>query len=273
MRIIDPHVHVWKNDPAFPWAAETTNPPAEDRTPEMLLELMDAHGIEKTVLVQVIYYRWDNSYIAHVAKQYPDRLMAVGRVNPEDPDAPDHASDWVLNHGICGVRLSPGADAAGDWFTGPLMDPLFARTQELGVPLLLLTQPSRLNDLVPLLERHGDLDVVIDHMADVHPDDAAGRKSLMALADHDHVTVKISHTWSISKQGYPWIDTHDLVSEVYQTFGPRRIMFGTDWPVCLANAEYGQTLTAVRDEMKCFSPADLEWVLGKTALTLWSFGE
>ena len=78
MRIIDPHVHVWANDPAFPWPAENANPPAEDRTAEDLLALMDANGVEKTVLVQVIHYRWDNSYIAHVVKKYPDREYAIG---------------------------------------------------------------------------------------------------------------------------------------------------------------------------------------------------
>ena len=272
MRIIDPHVHVWANDPRFPWAPEVTKPPAEDRTPEMLIELMDAHGVEKTVLVQVITYRWDNRYIAHVLKQYPDRFMGVGRVNPEDPQSPDHLSDWTLNHGLHGVRLSPAVDSAGDWFTGPLMDPLFDRAQQLGVPMVILTGPPRLRDLVPLIERHGDLDVVIDHMADVHPDDADGRRALTALARFDRVYVKFSHTWSVSKQDYPWADTHDVVQEVYQSFGPQRIMWGTDWPVCLANAEYGQTLSVVRDEMKWFTPDDLEWVLGKTVVKVWPFG-
>ncbi|MDP6700878.1 MAG: hypothetical protein QGH25_14600, partial [Candidatus Latescibacteria bacterium] len=60
MRIIDPHVHVWINDPAFPWPAETTDPPA-DRTAEQLLELMEivhfeldevGRGIERGRLVQ-----------------------------------------------------------------------------------------------------------------------------------------------------------------------------------------------------------------------------
>ena len=50
-------------------------------------------------------------------------------------------------------------------------------------------------------------------------------------------------------------------------------MWGTDWPVCLARAEYAQALTLVRDEMPFFSTNDLEWVLGKTVLRLWPFGE
>ena len=70
-RIIDPHVHVWKADPKYPWAKETKNPPKEDASAEMLLELMKTNGVERTVLVQVIHYRWDNSYTADVLKKYP----------------------------------------------------------------------------------------------------------------------------------------------------------------------------------------------------------
>ena len=273
MRIIDPHVHIWKSDPAFPWAAETQNPPAEDATPEMLLDLMAANGVEKTVLVQVIYYRWDNRYTAQALKKYPHKFMGVCRVNPEDPAAPDHLSYWTEEQDFHGVRLSPASDASGDWFTGPLMDPLFRRAEALKVPMLILTRPSRLPDLARLLEHHPDLDVVVDHMADCPPDQLADMQCLLDLARYPRVYVKISHTWALSQESYPWRDTHDLVKQVYQAFGGQRIMWGTDWPVCLHKTSYGQTLAVVRDEMSFIGPDDREWVLGKTALQLWPFGE
>jgi len=87
------------------------------------------------------------------------------------------------------------------------------------------------------------------------------------------VYVKISHTWNISRQSYPWKDTHDLVKRVYEAFGAKRIMWATDWPVCLNNTVYSRTLSVVRDEMGFITLEDLEWILGKTALTLWNFGE
>src|SRR5438067_654915 len=59
MRIIDPHVHVWKNDPRYPWPKELTEPPKNDALPETLLRLMQTHGIDRTVIVHVIHYRWD----------------------------------------------------------------------------------------------------------------------------------------------------------------------------------------------------------------------
>ena len=273
MRIIDPHVHVWKNDPKFPWAPETTNPPTEDATPEMLLKLMAENGVEKTVLVQVIHYRWDNSYAAHALKTYPDKFMAVGRINPEDPAAPDHLSHWTEEHGLHGVRLSPSVGPESDWFKGPLMEPIFSRAEELGVPLLVLTKPERLLDLAKILERHGDLNVVIDHMADAPTDGTDRQDLLLDMARFPRVYVKISHTWSISNTTYPWPDTHDLVKKVYHTFGGQRIMWGTDWPVCLSKATYAQTLSVVRDEMDFFTSEDREWVLGKTALQIWRFPE
>src|SRR5919198_1129764 len=91
-RIIDPHVHVWKKDPKYPWAKETAKPPDKDATPEMLLDLMKANGVARTVIIQVIHYRWDNSYLAGVLKQYPRYFRGVARVNPEDPAAPDDLS-------------------------------------------------------------------------------------------------------------------------------------------------------------------------------------
>ncbi len=273
MRIVDPHTHVWKNDPNYPWAIENKSPPKEDRTAEDLLELMKANGIEKTVLVQVIHYRWDNSYVADTVAKYPNKFMGVGRVNPEDPAAADHLSMWTEERGLHGVRLSPSGEGQDDWFSSELMDPIFSRAQDLGVPMLILTGPKRLKDLARLLDKYPELNTVIDHMADVHPDDKEGQSMLMDMARYPNVFVKISHTWSISKESYPWTDTHGLVEDVYQKFGAKRISWGTDWPVCLTNADYSQTLSVIREKMGFFSSEDLEWVLGKTALQLWNFGE
>src|SRR6185369_7219880 len=83
-RILDPHVHVWKHDPQFPFA-EGARVPARDAAPETLLEHMKANGVAKTVIIQVIHYRWDNRFLAATLKKYPQYFQGVARVNPEDP--------------------------------------------------------------------------------------------------------------------------------------------------------------------------------------------
>ena len=69
-RIIDAQCYTWINDPQYPWAAETKNPPKEDRTPAMLLELMNANDVQRTVIAQYIGYLWDNRYALDFIKKY-----------------------------------------------------------------------------------------------------------------------------------------------------------------------------------------------------------
>ena len=271
MRIIDPHVHIYKNDPAFPWARETGTPPGEDATSEMLLELMESNGVAHSVLVQVIYYRWDNRYILDAIHRYPGKFMGVARVDPEDPAAPDHLRMWVEEKGLHGVRLSPEAGPAGDWFIGPLMDPLFESATRLKVPMLILTKPGRLPDLGRLLDRHGDLDVCIDHMAGCKIGEAENIEKLLAMSRYPRVFVKVSNTSKISCGTYPWEDSHALVKRVIDAFGVNRCMWGTNWPVCLSDATYAQTLTGVRDGMEFLTGGDKEWLLSRTIQRLWPF--
>jgi predicted TIM-barrel fold metal-dependent hydrolase len=271
MRIIDPHVHVWKKDPQYPWAPETTHPPAEDALPETLLGLMKANGVSHTVIIQVIHYRWDNRYARDVIRQHKGSFLGVCRVNPESPGAPDDLSRLVKEEGFRGVRISPAGGAAGGWIGGPLMPPLWRRTQELKVPMTVLTSTSRLPQVGRLIEQFPDLDVVIDHMADCPVDQPAELKKLLDLARFPRVYVKISHTWSLSRQPYPYQDTHEQVRKLYDAFGPQRLMWGTDWPLVERNCGYARALALVRDEMKFLNDEDKRWILAKTIERIWPF--
>src|ERR1700722_16024825 len=70
--LIDSHVHVWKRDERFPFAAGGKVPEG-DFSVERLLELMAANGVAQTVLIQVIHYKWDNRYLADVLHRYPGK--------------------------------------------------------------------------------------------------------------------------------------------------------------------------------------------------------
>ncbi len=272
-QIIDPHVHVWKKDPRYPWAKETTKPPEKDATPEMLLELMKANGVAKTVIIQVIHYRYDNSYLANVLQQYPQYFQGVCRVDPLDPAAPDHLSRLIEEQGFRGVRLSPAGDASGDWFKGPLMPPLWRRCAQLKVPMTVLAPVTRMPDVAPLLEPLPELTVVIDHMADCPIDQPAQLDKLIALARYPRVFVKISHTWSLSRQPYPWLDAQEHVKRLYAAFGPSRLMWATDWPISEPYAPYARTLSVVRDDVKFLNAEDKRWILSRTIQRVWPFPE
>ena len=269
-KIIDPHVHVWKHDPHYPFAPGA-KVPARDATPETLLELMKTNGVAKTVIIQVIHYKYDNSYLAAVLKQYPQYFQGVARVDPLDPNAPDQLSNLVEQQGFRGVRLSPSGDAAGDWINGDLMPPLWKRCEQLKVPMTILAPITRMPDVGKLADRFPELTMVIDHMADCPVDKPADLDKLIALRKHPKLFVKISHTWSLSKQPYPWLDSQEHVKRLHATYGPRRLMWATDWPIVENTATYRQALTVVRDDMKFLNDDDRRWMMNETIQQVWSF--
>jgi L-fuconolactonase len=269
--VIDPHVHVWRHDSQFPFAAGA-HVPARDAAPEALLGLMKANGVQRTVIIQVIHYRYDNRYLASVLKQYPQYFKGVARVDPLDPASPDHLSRLVEEDGFRGVRLSPGADASGDWIDGPLMLPLWKRCENLKVPMTILAPISRIPAVGRLMDQCPDLTLVIDHMADCPVDQPQELEKLIALKRHAWTFLKTSHTWSLSKQKYPWLDAQELVKRLHSAFGPQRLMWGTDWPIIEnSGATYAQALTLVRDDMPFLSDADKRWMLSKTISKVWPF--
>ena len=270
--VVDSHVHVWKNDPRYPWAPKA-KAPDKDATPEMLIELMKASGVQKTVIIQVIYYLWDNSYLASVLKKYPQYFAGVARVNPQDPAAPDHLSKLTEEQGFQGVRLSPAADASGDWIRGPLMPPLWKRCRDLKVPMTILAPVTRMPDVARLADQFPGLTIVIDHMADSPLDQPGALNDLLALKRYPKLYVKISHSWSLSKQDYPYLDSQAQIKRLYDAFGPKRLMAGTDWPLVEKYCTYAQAVDLARNRIAFLNASDKEWICGRTAAQVWRFGK
>ncbi len=268
--MIDSHVHVYKRDPRFPYAPGQRHP-QQDASAEMLIKLMHANGVARTVLIQVIYYLWDNSYVLSVLKRYPRLFHGVCRVNPEDPAAPDHLSH-LTEEGFRGVRLSPAAGAAGDWIRGPRMPPLWRRCSQLKVPMTILTVPSRLPDLVPLIQANPDLTVVIDQMASCPVGRPDLLQLLLDLARFPRVYVKISNLWVVSRQPYPYPDAQQMARRIVDSFGADRIMWSTNWPVSLKQLPYDRIVDLYRDHLDFVTPAEYHQILSGTVQRVWPFG-
>ena len=234
---------------------------------------MSANGVEKTVIVHVIHYRWDCRYAGDTIRAHPDKFRGVCRVDPMSDRAVEQLDHWVRDYGFHGVRLSPGADVSGDWINDrKRMDRIWARAAELKIPLCILCPIERVPDVERVIDRHRDsLDVCIDHMADCPINQPNELKKLLCLAQYPRVYVKISHLWLLSKQDYPYRDTHDQVHRLYDAFGPQRLMWGTDWPGVERFCGYAKALALYRDEIKFFTAEDRRRILGGTALKLWSF--
>ncbi|MCC2668297.1 MAG: putative metal-dependent hydrolase of the TIM-barrel fold [Armatimonadetes bacterium] len=273
MTIIEPHVHVWSLDTErYPWSPLTTQPPAESATTEDLIETLDAHGIAGAVLVQVIHYGTDNSYAAEALRRFPDRFAGVCLVDPLAPDAPQKLEYEVRERGFSGVRLRPCADRSATWLGDPATFPLWEKAAELGASICILGHVDQLPLLAAPLERFPTVPVIIDHMAwppvEEGPDGDA-LQHLLALERSPQVYVKITDPWAMSKEAYPYRRAESIFRRVFETFGPERCLWGSDWPLVRDQCGYGRALGLYTSEWSWLTDSDREWILCKTIQKLY----
>lgn len=270
--IVDSHVHVWADGSDFskPRHGEVATP-LSDASVAALLDAMRVEQVSAAVLVQYIGYRWGNEYVAQAIAARPDLFAGVCRVDPEDPDAADHLSNWTENHGFQGVRLGPATQSRENWLAGAVIDPLFARASALGVPVLMLMSPQNLRELMHVLDRHPEVDVVIDHLADCNAANPDHRQLLQELSTYPKAYLKTGHIWANSAQAYPWRDKHAEIKLARDLFGASRLMWGSDWSFSLNHGSYHQTVSYLQEEAGFLNSKELDWIMGGTARRLWHF--
>jgi predicted TIM-barrel fold metal-dependent hydrolase len=273
MTIIEPHVHVWTLDTErYPWSPETKNPPAESATAEELLETLAENGVSGAVLVQVIYYGTDNTYAADCLRRYPDRFAGVCLVDPLAPDAPQKLEYEVRERGFSGLRLRPSHDRSSRWLPDPATFPLWEKAAELGVTLSLLTHIEQLAMLPAPVERFPEVPVIIDHMGWPPVEEGPHGEAiqhLLRLVKYPSVHVKITDPWAISKEPYPYRRAEPIFRRVFETFGPERCLWGSDWPLVRAQCGYERALALYTREWGWLTDADREWILDKTVRKLY----
>jgi predicted TIM-barrel fold metal-dependent hydrolase len=102
-------LEVWTIDPRFPFHhSEHPDEKPEISAPiENEVEEMRECGLRFAVLINPRDYGWDNSYVSYSLHKYPDRFVAHGLINPEDPKVVERLRYWVKEHGFQGMRFSP----------------------------------------------------------------------------------------------------------------------------------------------------------------------
>lgn len=286
--VIDTHMHVWGNDTKrypfpHPYSSDFKNAP-HPATVEMLNEDMDKYGCTHSVLVQVIYHGWDNTYVADCVKRFPDKYKAHGLIDPTDPKVADKLEYWMKEHGLHGMRFSAiyyqnGNHGGDGWVNAPETHRLWRKAEELGAVFNFFIAPKQLPKLEDMVKAHPSVRITLDHFSqmDLKRDDPESDiRKLLAMARYPNVWVKISELTSVSKSGkYPFADAYPFVKRVYEAFGPDRLLFGTGYPG-QARADYGRPnlgmeIDLIRNKIPCFTKEDSEKILGRNAAYLWGF--
>lgn len=234
-------------------------------TLEDLMRQLDQYGIDKAVLVQ---YRadlpppgnTDNAYHVQCLSRYPSRLASVGIVDWTQNDALTTLASWA-GQGIKGLRLDGDARSHGN-------DPyaIWKKAAELKMNVSVY---NRLDQIPAIVQQCPDLKIHLEHCGQPR----LNGEKVLEFARYPNVYVKFSvgGLSAFSKQAYLYLDVRPFVENLFQKFGADRIMYSSDYPASGKVIGYGKVLYYLLREISTLSWADKEWVMGKTALSLWPF--
>ena len=271
MTRIDAHLHVWRAATGETPGVRTIIPPQTDVPIELASETMIDHQIDRSVLVQPVFRGEDNSYVASCASAEPARFAAVAVVDPRTPGAEQRLEQWVAK-GCRGLRLRPRIADEEALFGDPATFPLWEAAERLGVVVSLLSGPDHVAKIDRLAQRFPQVSVVIDHLG--HPSISAGTadakfQALLGLARHERVYLKLSGLYHFSSERFPFRDCVPLVQAIYEHFGPRRLLWGSDFPHVLLACGYARSRQWIETVLDNLKPSERDLVMGSNALRLY----
>lgn len=268
---IDAHVHVWSdNRDRYPRTSGGRDSAPTRFTPEDLFAHTKPAGVDRVVLIQISFYRFDNSYMLESMKAYPGVFSGIALVDANGP-APDKAMEELARQGVRGFRIVPGS-APDTWLDTPQMHTMWTAGAKRRLAMCPLINPDALPSIDRMCTKHPDTPVVIDHLARIGADGQirdSDVRLLCGLSRHKNVMVKVSAFYALGKKQAPYTDLAPLIRRVFEDYGPRRLMWASDSPFQVQNGHsYQASISLIRERLPFLSVEDREWILGKTAASV-----
>lgn len=270
---VDAHHHVW--DLAVrdqPWTVGPLEPLHRTFTVDELAPQARAHGVVGSVLVQTITVAEETPEFLALAEGSDLVAGVVGWVDLTAPDVADALAALRAAPGgefLVGIRHQVQGEADSEWLLRPEVLRGLAAVAAAGLAYDLLTLPHQLPSAAVCAEWLPELRFVVDHCS--KPPIASGEAEpwafrLRALARMPNVSCKLSGLVTEADWGsWTTADLKPYVDVVLDAFGPDRVMFGSDWPVCTVAASYAEVVAAAEELTAGLDPAERDAVFGGTA--------
>lgn len=248
---IDAHQHFWRYDPLRDkWITDEMSIIRRDFLPEDLRPLIEEQGIQGTVAVQADQSEDETNFLLRLAASHPFILGVVGWVDLCSPSLADRLDHFSQFERFCGVRHIAQAET-DDYLARDDVARGIGLLCECGLTYDILVYPQQLPAALSLVERLPDASFVVDHLA--KPLIREGKtepwaRQMRELARHPNVWCKVSGLVTEADwQRWQPQDIRPYLDVVFESFGAERLMFGSDWPVCLLAASYRDVWKLVHD--------------------------
>lgn len=270
MTRIDAHQHFWALERGdYGWLTPELDVIYRDFLPQDLAPLLDQHGLSGTVLVQAAPTVEETRFMLSLADSNELVKGVVGWVDFENPAAPDLIAKLAEHRSLVGLRPMIQDIPDADWMLRRELRPAFDALQKADLTFDALTLPHHLSNLQELLARHLEMRVVIDHgskpvIRESQIEDWAA--DMAALAEKTQAYCKLSGLVTEAKPNWTVDDLRPYVDHLLETFGPDRLIWGSDWPVCLLASDYKRWVETTEELLSDLSTEEQNAILGGNAI-------
>ena len=271
-QIIDSHQHFWQlSDPSkYSWLDTPTHAPIRrDYLPGDLAPILKAEGIGRSVFVQTRHDLDETRWALGLAKEHEILAGVVGWVDLASEACEDQLLELRSDPNLVGIRHVVQDEPDDDFLIRPEILRGLKVLERHGVPFDVLIYPRHLRHVPTLARALPALAMVIDHLAKPgikghRTDDWLG--PFRDASAFPNVSCKLSGLITEADwEGWAPGDLAPYVRVALDTFGPNRLMYGSDWPVCELAGTYAAARRALDDALGPITPSEHAAIYGGNA--------
>ena len=268
-QIVDSHQHFWQVGRFdYPWMKPELGVLYRDYLPPELGPLLTDAGVSKTVLVQASNTLEETRWLLSLADEYPFIAGVVGWIDLTG-DVAAQLDEFASHAKFKGVRHLVESEPADEWLVQPEVLRGLRTLASRGFAYDLLVHTRHLKYARQLAQELPELRLVVDHLAKppiARREIEEWTSEFRAIADYPNVWCKLSGMVTEADwQNWTPQDLRPFVDNALECFGPKRLMFGSDWPVCLLAATYEQVLESLQSLLAELSYEDRKRIFAENA--------
>ncbi len=241
--MIDAHFHIWQlNRGDYGWLTPAMGAIHRDIGLDDWRAVSRPAGITRGLLVQAAPSEAETRFLLEQAQGAADVAGVVGWVDMLAADAPQRIAALARDPKLKGLRPMLQDIADPDWILQPALAPAFGAMLDYDLTFDALVKPVHLPRIATLAQRYPALRIVVDHGA--KPAIATGQwgdwaDALAQLAQQPQVACKLSGLWNEAAARAPLSTLERYARHLVASFGPTRVLWGSDWPVLERAGDYG----------------------------------
>ncbi len=273
---IDAHHHLWtlaRGD--YGWLTPALAPIYRDFQLPDLAPHLSAAGIAGTILVQAAPTEAETMFLLDVAESAELVRGVVGWTDFDAADGVARIDALAARTLLVGLRPMVQDIDDDDWLLGPALAPQLAAMARNRLVFDALVLPRHLPKLLQVIGRHPDLTFVLDHCG--KPRLATGeiamwQRDIVLLAEHPNIVCKLSGLVTEAAPDWQIADLRQATDHVLACFGPRRLLWGSDWPVVNLAGGYTRWFAAAGALLADLSPDEKADIFGGNAARIYLSG-